>query len=76
MKIAIDARPLVENRTGVANYLFYILRQWEEMAITDTVLLYAHADFTWPYKSSRWIVRVTEICTADSPVFTATLPEL
>ncbi len=57
MRIGIDARLFINQRAGVANHLFNILCQWEQMGIEDKIFLYADKEINWPYNNPRWTLR-------------------
>lgn len=68
MKIGIDARCFIGNRTGVANNVFMLLSELIKIRPDDEVYLYSSKDFNIPIKDERIVKRVGRTLFAKSGV--------
>jgi len=58
MKIGIDARCFIGNKTGVANNVYMLLSELIKIRSTDMIYLYASKDFDIPILSERIVKRI------------------
>jgi len=68
MKIGIDARCFVGNRTGVGNNVFMLLSELIKIRPDDEVYLYSSKDFDIPIQDDRIVKRVGKTLFAKSGV--------
>lgn len=69
MKIGIDVRCFVGNRTGVANNVYMLLNELMQIRSHDTIYLYSSKDFDSPILNDRIVKRVGKTIFAKSGVF-------
>jgi glycosyltransferase involved in cell wall biosynthesis len=68
MNIGIDAKCLVGKRTGVANYVYYLIPEIKAIRPNDTIYLYSHTDFDNPLTSNRVVKRIVNTIQSKSGV--------
>lgn len=68
MKIGVDARCFIGNRTGVANNVFMLLLELIKIRPDDEIYLYSSKDFNIPIKNERIVKRVGRTLFAKSGV--------
>lgn len=54
MRIGVDARILSETKTGLHNFVFYLLTELQKIDQQNSYYLLSHQDIDFPLKNERW----------------------